>query len=728
MKNVSIKRLFIMVLNLSLVLIIWSCVQSEKPPVARIENVIQTHHGTDVADPYRWLEDWNDPEVREWSDAQNQYARACLNRLPDIDPIRNRVSEIRSATSNRYYSMTWKEGRLYAKKVQPPLNQPRLVFMPSVSASARETVIVDPNRIDSSGAVSIDWYVPSPDGEIVAVSLSTGGSEEGDLHLYETRTGKQVDIVIPRVNGGTAGGDLAWLKDGSGFYYTRYPYPGERDPEDMNFYQQVWFHKMGTPISEDRYIFGKDFPRIAEIRMEVDPITGLVLITMQYGDSGKFKHYIGNRSNGWKQITSYEDKIVEAQIGPGSRLFMISRKDAPNGKLLVTDLKKPSIKKAPCLIAETGNSIITDFYHKPKWVVTPAHIYLTYQTGGPSVIKAFDRKGNPVNDPGIAPVSSVNELTLYEQNTLLFLISSYVKPPSWYLYNPVENKTIRTPLYTVSPVDFSDTEVIRTFTQSKDGTEIPINIMYRKGMKRDGNNPVLLYGYGGFGINRTPRFRPLNRIWIEQGGIYAVANIRGGGEFGEHWHDEGRLTRKQNVFDDFAAAMKYMVDAGYTSVEKLAINGGSNGGLLMGAMITQHPDLFRATVSTVGLYDMIRSELTPNGLFNVPEYGTVKDPAHFAALYAYSPYHNVKAGVDYPSILFMTGENDPRVDPMHSRKMIARLQAATTSDNPILLRTSSTTGHGGSTPLPEQIEEATHKFVFLFHELGIRYEEWGSKK
>ena len=269
----------------------------------------------------------------------------------------------------------------------------------------------------------------------------------------------------------------------------------------------------------------------------------------------------------------------------------------------------------------------------------------------------------------------------------------------------------------------SITGVVREFATSNDGTKIPVNIIRLKGTKLNGSNPVLLNGYGGFNVSISPGFSALRRVWIEQGGVFAIANIRGGGEFGEDWHRAGSLTNKQNCFDDFAAAMLYLVEAGYTNPQKLAITGGSNGGLLMGAMITQHPELFKATVSSVGIYDMLRNELTPNGNFNIPEYGTVKDTDQFRALYAYSPYHHVEAGVAYPAVLFMTGANDPRVDPMHSRKMTARLQAATTSNNPILLRTSSSTGHGIGTPLNERIKEDVDEFAFLFHELGIKYRE-----
>ena len=282
----------------------------------------------------------------------------------------------------------------------------------------------------------------------------------------------------------------------------------------------------------------------------------------------------------------------------------------------------------------------------------------------------------------------------------------------------------KTAISSQASVDYSDTEVLREYATSKDGTKVPVNIIKLKSIELDGNNPTILYGYGGYGLSRKPSFSNTRRVWIEQGGIYAIANIRGGAEFGEEWHQQGMLTKKQNVFDDFHAVMRFLVDAKYTRVDKLVIEGGSNGGLLMGAMIVQHPQDFRATVSHVGIYDSVRSELSPNGAFNIPEFGTVKDPSLFIALYAYSPYHHVTQTA-YPSIMFMTGENDGRVDPMHSRKMTAALQHANTSENPVMLRTSGNTGHGAGTPLREAINQQVDRLAFLFSSLGMQYRKSG---
>jgi len=444
------------------------------------------------------------------------------------------------------------------------------------------------------------------------------------VHIYEAENGKEIGEVIPRVNGGTAGGDLAWTPDGSGFYYTRYPREGERPPEDMDFYQQVWFHRMGVSPDKDNYEIGRDFPRIAEIILETDADSGNVIATVQYGDSGRFAHYIRMPAGQWKQITDYDDQIVQATFGTNGTLFLISRADAPRGKIMKVSLVDFSLEKAEVIVPEGKDTIVSDFYGHPPMVAASTRLYVTYQLGGPSEVRVFDYQGQQQAGPKILPVSNVGQIVALENDDILYRNSSYLDPSAWYLFRPDKEITSKTALFTRLPVDFSDCEVVREYATSKDGTQVPVNIIRRGGVKLDGSNPVLLNGYGGYGISIKPRFSSLRRVWIDQGGVYAVANLRGGGEFGERWHREGMLTRKQNVFDDFAAVMEYMIDAGYTTSEKLAIIGGSNGGLLMGAMITQHPKLCGAVISSVGIYDMLRVELAPNGEFNIPEFGTVK--------------------------------------------------------------------------------------------------------
>jgi prolyl oligopeptidase len=372
----------------------------------------------------------------------------------------------------------------------------------------------------------------------------------------------------------------------------------------------------------------------------------------------------------------------------------------------------PDLKNAAEIVS-AGEAVIE------RIVPSNDALYVGDLLGGPSQIRRFDLNGKNETVIPISQISAVQEMCGLEDGSLLFHDVSYTEPAAWFHCLNGKTEPTRTALHGTSPVSFADIEVTREFATSKDGTKIPLNILCRKGMKRDGQNPTLLYAYGGYGISMSPNFDFTRRLWFDRGGVYVVANIRGGGEFGEDWHKAGNLTNKQNVFDDFAAAAEYLIKEKYTGPEKLAIQGGSNGGLLMGAMMTQHPDLFRAVVSSVGIYDMLRVELAPNGAFNVTEFGTVKNPDQFKALYAYSPYHHVVDGTKYPSILMMTGANDGRVAPYHSRKMIARLDEANKSQNPILLRTSTSAGHGIGTALGERIKQLADIYAFLFAQLRM---------
>ncbi len=354
--------------------------------------------------------------------------------------------------------------------------------------------------------------------------------------------------------------------------------------------------------------------------------------------------------------------------------------------------------------------------------VAGSTLYVRYVDGGPSLLRTFDRSGAPRGTIAIEPVSAVSELVPLAEDDLLFRAESFVSPPAWYRVGGASDEVRRTRLRVRSPARFEDVEVVREHCLSRDGTRVPLNILRPDGIALDGRNPVLLTGYGGYGLSLAPSYWAVRRLWLEQGGIWAVANLRGGGEYGEKWHEEGRLTRKQNVFDDFLACAAHLIERGYTSPGRLAIRGGSNGGLLVGAALTQRPELVAAVHARVGLYDMVRVELDPNGAFNVTELGTVREPEQFAALFAYSPYHRVQDGVHYPAVLLTAGEHDGRVNPAHSRKMAARLQAATASRRPVLLCTSTTAGHGLGTALDEQIEEDADFYAFLFEQLDVPYE------
>jgi prolyl oligopeptidase len=702
-----------------------------QPGLAKRRAVTDTYHGFFVSDEYRWLEDWNNPEVKAWSNAQNAKARAHLDALPGVHIIRERVTAIMSATTTRYSGLVARDGNVFAFKNEPPKQQGFIVVLDAATLDpATERVLVDPNTLDPTFATSIDWFRPSWDGKLLAVSISSGGSEAGDVHVFDVATGQRVHEVIPRVQGGTAGGDLAWDAQGHGFFYTRYPRAGERPAHEMDFFVQVYYHELGTPTEQDRYELGKDFPKIAEIVLRSER-GGYLLASMQKGDGGEYEHYVlpafgpdGGEPT-WKQLTTYNDQVVQSAFGPGC-IYMISHHDAPRGKLVKVELTPrgefPAVDQAITVIPESDATILHEFFEASNMLATRERIYLTYQTGGPSEIRVFDHRGVRQVGPRQAPISAVGGITRLKDETILFHSVSYVQPLSWFTFTPGTSKVTKLNLGTTPPVSFDDCEVVREFATSKDGTKVPVNILRKKGIQLDGSNPCLVTGYGGYGVCLDPAFRPTLRVLLDHGFVWAEANLRGGGEFGKQWHLQGNLLNKQNVFDDFHAVCAHLVDQKYTSRQRLAIQGGSNGGLLMGAVVTQNPEIAKAVISSVGIYDMLRVELSANGEFNITEFGTVKDKSQFEALYAYSPYHHVKNAAAYPAILFLTGTNDPRVDPMQSRKMTARLQAATANvpaANLVLLRTSDSSGHGAGTALSEQIEQRVDQYAFLFNELGV---------
>ena len=697
-------------------------------PVTPKRPVVDEYHGVKVVDDYRWLENWDDPEVKQWSAAENARTREYLDNLPPRPAIRERIRQLVTASSASYNDLEFRGEILFAMEEQPPKQQAMLVALRSADDASSARVIFDPNVVSGQGSTAVDFYRPSLDGKYVAVATSLNGSEDSSAHIFQAATGKELPDVVPRVNFATAGGSIEWKADTSGFYYTRYPQGNERPPEDANFYQQIYFHRLGTDPKQDVYVIGKEFPRIAEIALRASDDGRWLVASVANGDGGEFAHYVMDSSGHWRQVTHFEDGIVLAKAGVDGNLYMLSRKDAPRGQILRVALSDPDLKQAKVIVPQSSGtgSDETARASIESFLPAPSHLYVTDIIGGPSRVRVFDNDGHQLKGPSLPPISAVGELVSIGGGNVLFYTATYLDPPAWYRLDVADGKATRTALYETSPVKFDDAEVVREFATSKDGTRVPVNIIRRKGTKLDGTNPLLLYGYGGYTISLKPYFVGSDtRIWLDQGGVYVIANLRGGGEYGEEWHKAGNLTRKQNVFDDFIGCAEYLIAQKYTTPAHLAILGGSNGGLLMGAALTQRPDLFRAVVSFVGIYDMLRAELDPNGAFNVTEYGTVRDPAQFQALYAYSPYHHVKDGTAYPAVLFLTGENDHRVNPMQSRKMTSRLQAANSSDHPILLRTTSSAGHGIGTALDERIEEGADVFSFLFDQLGIKYQQAG---
>ena len=685
------------------------------PTTAR-RPVTDTYHGVAVTEDYRWLENWDDPAVRAWSDSQNAHTRAFLDALPARAAIAREVRDVFAGNSAHYSSLTRRANVLFALKFQPPKQQPLLVTMRSPDDPSTEHVLLDPSVYDTTGGTTIDFYLPSPGGSRVAISLSRGGSEDGTLHIFDLGTGAQLPDTIAHIQYPTALGSVAWSGD-SGFYYTRYPHPGERPEADIHFYEQLYFHRLGTPDSTDTYALGKDFPRIAEIFVSGTPDGRYFLASVNNGDGGEVEHFVRGPTAQWTQVTSFTDQATRATLGRDGFLYLVSLRHASRGRVLRIPLDRPRLDAAE-VVAESDSGAIQDIF------VASTHLYVLEVAGGPSAIRRIDLQSHRQVPLPLAPVSAVSEI-VSDSGAVLYEAQSYTTPPAWYRYDPTTNSVRRTALFVTSPANFADVEVVRVFVTSRDGTKVPMTILQRSGTQRDGQNPTRLWGYGGYGISFTPGFQPLFRVWLSQGGVYAIANLRGGSEYGEDWHRAGNLTNKQNVFDDFIACARWLNDNHYTNPDRLAIEGASNGGLLMGAALTQHPELFRAVASSVGIYDMLRVELSPNGAFNTTEYGTVKDPQQFRALYAYSPYHHVVDGTRYPAVYLRTGEHDGRVDPMNSRKMAARLQRASSSGRPILLWTSSSAGHGFGTPLDERISVFADVSAFLFDQLGVTYRPAG---
>ncbi|HXL98848.1 MAG TPA: prolyl oligopeptidase family serine peptidase [Rhizomicrobium sp.] len=697
------------------------------PPATQAGDTVDVVQGTKVADPYRWLEDAKDPKVEAWSDMQNARTRAYLDALPDRAGVKNELTRLITATSPSYSNLTARGSVVFAYYNDPAKQQPSLVTLNASADPASRRVVLDPNVLDAKGLTSMDWFVPSGDGTKLAVSLSKNGSEDGTLHIYDVASGKEIDTPIPGVQFPTAGGSMAWAADGKGYWYTRYP--GMEAPEaDRHFNMQVYFHALGSdPKSDALVLGGKDgLERVSEVFLDNRFNRASIMAMVQRGDGNIWAFYVLKQGAAPVQVGTYDDDVVFATIGPDDAIYAISRKNTSNGRIL--KLKPPfarlSLGNAKVLVPESDVAILSGGAenHDIDLNFSKTRMFVRDIVGGPNQVRVFDLNGKPLGRLPLPEVAANFEIEGLADGDVLFDVSTYLRPRYYARWSVATGTAQETALKQTSPISFDDAEVVRVFATSKDGTKIPVNVVEKKGVKLDGSNATLLYGYGGYGISQVPGFLgSFRRLWLDAGGIYAIANIRGGSEYGERWHQEGMLRKKQNDFDDFAVAGQYLIDQRYTSHDKLALMGGSNGGLLMGAEITQHPELAHAVVSAVGIYDMVRSELDPNGAFNTSEYGTVKDPADFAALYAYSPYHHVTKGAAYPAVLMLTGANDGRVNPMHSRKFTAALQGATSSASPILLRTSKTSGHGIGSSLDERIGESTDELTFLFDQLGMTW-------
>ncbi len=684
------------------------------PPRAKVAPVEDTIQGHKIVDPYRYLENANDPDTKLYVEQELSYTRSILDPLPGRDKINARLSQLLEIGTvgvpqmgGKYYFHTRREGNQ---------NQAVLYVREGLNGalSEKDRALVDVNKMSTDGTVALDWWYASDDGKYVAYGTSASGSEESTLHIVESATGKVMPDTIER----TRFASVAWLKDSSAFYYTRHPKKGDVPPGEEVYHVKVFYHQIGSDPAKDPYIFGEgrnpqDIPSLTlsedDRWLLIDVGEGWTKTEMYLQDLQSKKPPL--------EITTGKDFLYGADFFEG-KLYITTNEDAPHYRVFVADATNPRRENWKEIIPQSDAVL-------QNAGVTGGRLLAQYEHNATSELKLFGLDGKKLADIALPAIGNAFGTSgRYDRNEIFFGFQSFTVPPSIYRVDLNDVKSALWAKVDAPSIDPSAYDVQQVWYASKDGTKVPMFVVSKKGIEKNGKNPTLLYGYGGFNVSLTPAFNRSMYLWMEHGGIYAVANLRGGSEFGEDWHRAGMLEKKQNVFDDFIAAGEYLIAQKYTDRDHLAIYGGSNGGLLMGAMITQRPDLFRAVVCAVPLLDMLRYQNFQIAKLWIPEYGSAEDAKQFEWLYAYSPYHHVKAGQEYPAILFMTGDTDTRVDPMHAKKMAALMQAEAKNraspDKPILLRIETKAGHGQGKPVTKQIEESTDMYSFLFWQLGVK--------
>jgi prolyl oligopeptidase len=678
--------------------------KAEKRPLEEIM------HGVKIVDNYRWLEDGKSPETQKWVEEEMAYTRSVLDPLPGRDSIHQRLTKLLGIGSisapqigGRYYFYTRREGMQ---------NQPIVYVREGVDGKDR--VLLDVNQLAADGTIALDWFQPAENGKYLVYGTSPSGSEMSTLHIIETKTGNALPDVIER----TRAASIAWTPDNAGFYYTRYPKKGDV-PEGQEMYNRhIFYHELGTDPETDPKIFGEgrdpeDWPSVS-----LDNDGRLLLITVEQGwtKSELFLMDLKARTPPTR-ITTGKNFLYTGSAYNG-RVYIVTNEDAPRYRVFVTeagDYERDDWKE---IIPQTDAVL----QGAAMW---GGKIFAQYEQNATSQLKIFDITGDKLSDLPLPALGTVfGSEGKWNRDEIFYGFMSFTVPPAVYRYDLKSRATSLWAKVDAPSIDPAAYEVNQEWYHSKDGTRVPMFVVNKKGLKKDGHNPTLLTAYGGFNVSLTPSFSRTAYLWMEHGGVYAVANLRGGAEFGEDWHRAGMLGNKQNVFDDMIAAAEHLIAEKYTDKDHLAIQGGSNGGLLMGAMITQRPDLFRAVVCQVPLLDMLRYQNFQIAKLWIPEYGSADNPEQFKWLYAYSPYHHVKAGTEYPAILFMTADTDTRVDPMHAKKMAAEMQAeaknGASKTHPILLRIETKAGHGAGKPVTKQIEEFTDAYSFLFWQLGVK--------
>ena len=673
-------------------------------PTTRKVDVVETLHGVAVPDPYRWLEDLDSPETREWVRAQNAVTFPYLKALPD----RQRLQEALTSIWNyERYGLPEKEGNLYFFTRNDGLQNQSVLYV-SEGLEGHSRVLLDPNTLSEDGTVSLAGTAVSPDGKFLAYGLSSGGSDWREWRVRKVDTAEDLEDEIEWVKFSGA----SWTKDSKGFFYSRFDKPEGDILEEANYFQKIHYHRIGEPQERDRLIYQRKDHKDWGLNGIVTDDGRYLIIDVSQGTDERNRVYYRDLEGPGEVVELLDDFDASySWVGNQGPLFWFRTDlDAPRGRLIQIDIRKPG--------REQWVELVPQGEHTLRGVSLLNHSFvLSYLRDARAHIEICELSGKIIRElklPGIGSVSGFAG-KIDDQETF-YRFSSYVDPGTVYHYNL---ETAASRVYRESAIQFDPSayETIQVFYRSKDGTRIPMFITSRKGLERDGNTPTLLYGYGGFNIPLTPRFSVSNAMWISNGGVYAVANLRGGGEYGEEWHQAGMKGNKQNVFDDFISAAEWLIENGYTSSQHLGIAGGSNGGLLVGACVTQRPELFGAALPAVGVMDMLRFHKFTIGWAWVSDYGSPDDPEDFQSIYAYSPYHNIRDGVKYPPTLVTSADHDDRVVPSHSFKFAARLQEAHRGSGPVLIRIATRAGHGSGKPVSMRIEEAADRLAFLTEHL-----------
>ncbi|MEK6208230.1 MAG: prolyl oligopeptidase family serine peptidase [Chloroflexota bacterium] len=679
------------------------------PPAPRTarENVVDDVHGEKIADPYRWLEADATERVRDWTDEQNARTRSVLDPLPERPVFARRLRELLSVgllSTPRPIA-----GRIFHTRREG--EQKQAVLYVRDSAAGEDRALIDPNALDPSGLVTLDWYYPSQDARYVAYGLSHGGDEMSTLHVIETAPGKDLRDRIAHTQRST----VAWVE--GGFYYTVHPAPGSVPPGDENYYRRVRYHRLGDDPAKDALVFGENRPKedILGVSASEDGRWILLAAFKGWATSDLYLLDRDHPERGLATVLEGKDAIAEGFV-LGSRLWLRTNLDAPNYRVISAACESPDASRWETVIPE-GKDVTLSFDRTRDRV---AVLRLRRAT---SRLATYDLEGRDEREillPSLGAIEIVEGE--HEGDGIGYAFQSFTQPPIAFVADARTGKAdevvrLRMP----ARLDVASIAVEQTTYASKDGTEVTMFLVHRKDVRPTGEVPTLLSGYGGFNISRVPAYAAGVAAWVEAGGLFALPNLRGGGEYGETWHRAGMLGNKQNVFDDFHSAAEALIARGWTTPGQLAISGGSNGGLLVGAALTQRPDLFAAVYCAVPLLDMLRYQNFRIARFWIAEYGSAEDPRQAEWLGKYSPYHNVRAGVRYPPVLFTTAEGDSRVDPMHARKMAALLQAQ--SEDPesvVLLRVDRDAGHGIGKPLDKQVDDFADQYAFIAWRTGLR--------